>query len=177
MTQAWIQTYTGKKFDILDPKVEMVCIEDIAHASSQANRFTGHCRFPYPVAQHSRLGSYVVPDEYALEFLLHDASEAYMGDMNRPLKHFSIAGDEYRKLEAKVQEIVCLRFGLPIVESAIVKQVDTMMLYAEKQQLMHSPDFFHEWDAERKTADVKIVETSFHDNKALFLKRFYQLHD
>ena len=84
MSQATIVTSTGLYFDILEPTPEMVCIEDIAHSSSQCNRFTGHCRFPYPVSQHSRLGSFLVPMKYALRFLLHDASldECYADRVN-----------------------------------------------------------------------------------------------
>lgn len=177
MGTAWIQTYTGIMFDILDPQPDMICIEDIAHASSQANRFTGHCRFPYPVSQHSRLGSYLLPKEFALEFLLHDASESYIGDMNRPLKHFTVAGVEYRKVEAKIQGVICAKFGLPLIESPIVKKVDNLMLYAEKQQLMYSKKFKYKWSDTEEAADVKIVETSFRMNKRLFLNRFHRLYN
>jgi hypothetical protein len=177
VSQTWIQTYSGIKFDILDPQPDMICIEDIAHATSQANRFTGHCRFPYPVSQHSRLGSYIVPDEFALEFLMHDASEGYIGDMNRPMKHFSIAGDEYRKVETKVQSVICFKYGLPQIGSPIVKKIDDMMLYAEKAQLMPTPDTFYTWnDGDKTPADVIIRETSFYENKQLFLNRFFQLY-
>lgn len=177
MGSAWIQTFTGKMFDILDPQSDMVCIEDIAHALSQGNRFTGHCKFPYPVSQHSRLGSYLVSKEFALEFLLHDASEAYIGDMNRPLKHFTTAGVEYRKVEAKIQGLITQVFGLPYVESPIVKKVDNLMLYAEKRQLMFSKQFVYKWSEEEEAADIKIVETSFRQNKSLFLRRFNHLYN
>lgn len=175
MSTAFIQTFTGKMFDILEPTPEMIDIVDIAHALSQGNRFTGHCKFPYPVAQHSRLGSYLVPKEFAREFLLHDASEAYIGDMNRPLKHFTTAGVEYRKVEAKIQLLITQVFGLPEVESPIVKKVDNQMLYAEKRQLMYSKDFVYKWSEEEEAADLKIVETSFRLNKSLFLRRFNYL--
>jgi 5'-deoxynucleotidase YfbR-like HD superfamily hydrolase len=175
MSEAWIETSTGKKFDVLDPQPDMVCIEDIAHAGSQMNRFTGHCRFPYPVTQHSRLGSYIIDPEFALDFLLHDASESYIGDMNRPMKHFSIAGDEYRKVEARIQGVICDVFGIIRVEPAQVKRVDNMMLYAEKAQLMFGVTWGHKWSETEEAADIKIVETSFYDNKRMFLERFYQL--
>lgn len=190
MTQAWIETHSGIAFDILEPTVEMVSIEDIAHSLSQMNRFTGHCRFPYPVAQHSRLVSYLVPDEYALWGLLHDASEAYIGDMNRPLKHFSLAGNEYRKVEDRVMEVVCRKFRLDFAEPEAVKIADTQMLFAEKSQVMgglkwdmkkeHDMSRMSEnksWEEAKKAADVKIVETSFYENKRLYLERFYQLYN
>ena len=172
----WIETYTGLKFDILDPQPDMVCIEDIAHSTSQVNRFAGHCKFPYPVSQHSRLGSYVIEEALALDFLLHDASEGYIGDMSRPLKHFSIAGDEYRKVEARVQGVICDVFGINRIEPPQVKIVDNLMLYAEKEQLMAGVEWDYKWADTDEPADVKIVETSFQDNKRLFLERFYQLH-
>lgn len=175
MSQAWIETASGKKFDILDPKPEMICIEDIAHALSQVNRFAGHGRFPYPVSQHCRLGSYVIEQQYALNFLLHDASESFLGDVARPLKHFTSAGDEYRKLEFKIQGLIYEVFGLPQVEPAEVKIVDNAMLYAEKEQIMGDVQWTHKWSDSEKPADVIIVETSFQDNKRLFLERFYQL--
>ena len=89
---AWIITYSGKKFYHLAPSAEMVDIVDIAHALSLTCRWTGHTRYHYSVAQHSWYFSYLVPKEFALSALLHDASEAYLGDMNRPLKHFTPAG-------------------------------------------------------------------------------------
>jgi 5'-deoxynucleotidase YfbR-like HD superfamily hydrolase len=173
MSQATIATASGLYLDIIDTVEEMICIEDIAHATSQANRFTGHCKFPYPVSQHSRLGSYLVPTKYALRFLLHDASEAYLGDMNRPLKHFTPAGAEYRKVEERIQGLIYYKFGLDATDPEIVHEIDNQMLYAEKAQLMSATKFLVEWSKDKVAADVKIVETSFRLNKALFLDRFY----
>jgi 5'-deoxynucleotidase YfbR-like HD superfamily hydrolase len=153
----------------------MVNIEDIAHALSQGNRFTGHPKFPYPVAQHCRLGSYLVPYMYALRFLLHDASEAYLGDMNRPLKHFTLAGDEYRKVEARIQSLIYNKFGLSEVEPEIIHEIDNEMLYAEKEQIMPATEWRNQWSKDRKAANVRILETSFRVNKALFLDRFYNI--
>ena len=178
MSQALIETATGVAFDILKPTVEMVHIEDIAHALSQMNRFTGHCRFPYPVSQHSRFVSHLVPDEFALWGLLHDASEAYIGDMNRPMKHFSTAGEAYCRVEKHLMNIICDKFELNREEPEAVKEADDLMLYAEKQQLMPCKmEWTVKWSESEKAADVKIVETPFRDNKQLFLNRFYQLYN
>lgn len=177
MSDAWIETFTGIQFDILDTTVDMVSIEDIAHALSQANRFTGHCKYPYPVSQHCRLASYIVPEQHSLWALLHDASEAYIGDMNRPLKHFSLAGDEYRKVENRLMGVICDRFGLSRVEPPEVKKADNAMLYAEKEQLMFGIAWKHKWSDTEEAADVKIVETSFRENKQLFLNRFFELQN
>jgi 5'-deoxynucleotidase YfbR-like HD superfamily hydrolase len=176
VSQAWIETSRGIKFDVLAPTVDMIDIEDIAHALSQMNRFTGHCKFPYPVSQHSRLASYLVPQEHALWALLHDGSEAFIGDMSRPLKHFSVAGDEYRKVEKRIQDVICDKFGLSREEPPEVKRADNMMLYAEKAQLMSGLDWSHKWAESEEQANVKIVRLSFDENKYLFLARFHELY-
>ena len=178
MSQACIETATGITFDILKPTVEMVQIEDIAHALSQMNRFTGHCKFPYPVSQHSCFVSHLVPDEFALWGLLHDASEAYIGDMNRPMKHFSTAGEAYRRVEKHLMNIICDKCELSREEPEAIKEADNWMLYAEKAQLMPGKmEWDVKWSKDEKAADVKIIETSFADNKRLFLNRFHELYN
>lgn len=175
MSNATIVTSTGLLFDILEPTVDMICIEDIAHSSSQCNRFTGHAKIPYPVSQHSRLGSYLVPRVYALRFLLHDGSETYIGDVNRPLKHFTAAGHEYRKVEDVIQSLVYYKFGLSPKDPEVIHEIDNQMLYAEKSQIMPATEWRNQWSKDRKAADVKIVETPFRVNKQLFLDRFYEI--
>ena len=92
MTDPWIQTYTLRAFDLLAPSAEMVDAEDIAHALSRINRFSGHTHGePYSVAHHSMLvadilASWGWPPEVVREGLLHDAPEAYYGDAVAPLK-------------------------------------------------------------------------------------------
>lgn len=184
MSLASIHTFSGKMFDILNPTTDMVCIEDIAHGGSAMNRFTGHCRFPYPVAQHEYLGSFILPDhcecanerEHAFKFLLHDASESYISDVSRPLKHFTLVGDEYRKVEKPIQELIYARYGLSVHEPPCIKDIDTQMLYAEKAQLMPKKGKWQtKWSDDERAADVKIVEHSFRKNKLLFLSRFNEL--
>jgi hypothetical protein len=82
----WIQTYSGRQFWPLDPRVEDVHLEDIAHALSNVCRYTGHVREFYSVAEHSVHVSWSCEPEDALWGLLHDASEAYLADMARPVK-------------------------------------------------------------------------------------------
>ena len=94
-TENSIRTFTGKVFDlkILDP--ESICIEDIAHALAKTTRFGGHLKEFYSVAQHSVLMAQLVPSELKVEALLHDASEAYLGDMPSPFKKMM---PEYKKI-------------------------------------------------------------------------------
>src|SRR5438128_12538670 len=81
----WMQTYTGRAFYPLDPRLDDICIEDIAHALSMLCRYGGQCQEFYSVAEHSVLMSYAVNPQHALWALLHDATESYMGDLIRPL--------------------------------------------------------------------------------------------
>ena len=177
---ASIETYSGKWFDILNPTPDMIDIESIAHATSMVCRFSGHTRHHYSVAQHSWLGSYFVPKEYRLEFLLHDASEAYIGDMSRPLKHCTEAGKYYREVEARISAVIREKFGLPAVQSDVIHVIDNQMLYAEKAQLMGDLTWSQEAIKvcecpDRTEAEVTIVEHTPKQIEQFFLVRFNQL--
>lgn len=132
----WIQTYTGKQFWPLDPRPEHICIEDIAHALSNLCRYTGHTNKFYCVAQHSCFASHLVPSKFALWGLLHDAAEAYIGDMSRPLKGML---PEFKQIENKIMIAVCGKFGLFFPEPPAVKQIDDALLATEMQTFMEKP--------------------------------------
>ncbi len=129
----YIQTFSGQHFDLTDPQPDTIRIEDIAHALSQINRFTGHTHRPYSVAQHSLQASYIVPPQFALEALLHDAHEAYTGDVSAPLK--SLLPD-YRALEDRIESAVRRRFGLPVGMSPEVKRAVMIMLATERRDVL-----------------------------------------
>ncbi len=141
----WIQTFTGRQFWPLDPRVEDVCIEDIAHALSNTCRFCGHTREFYSVAQHSILESCYVeaiggPRVDALWGLLHDASEAYLHDITRPLKRSDLFGEAYVKAEARLMRVIADAFGLPGEMPGNVKFADEVALVTEMRDLMdHVP--------------------------------------
>jgi 5'-deoxynucleotidase YfbR-like HD superfamily hydrolase len=176
MSQAWIETYSGLQFDILEPHQETINIVDIAHALSQLCRFTGHTKYMYTVGQHSLLASYLVPEEEALAALLHDASEAYIGDVNRPLKHYTDVGKTYLPIEDRIMRAVFQRFGVTFPFSINVKHADDMMLYAEKAQLMNPIEWQHKWGDSTEAANIKIHKMSSHDVEDKFLERFHQLY-
>lgn len=111
MNDPWIQTYTGKKFYPLNPREEDIDIRDIAHALSLEPRWGGATEVPYSVAAHSIAVSQCVPDGHRLAALLHDASEAYLRDIPRPLKRSAIFS-EYRFAEIKLQEAIERRFDV-----------------------------------------------------------------
>lgn len=134
----WIQTYTGRVFTPYNPRLEDIILEDIAHALSLQCRFNGHCSCFYSIAQHSVLVSKLCAPDHVAWGLLHDASEAYLGDMLAPIKHLSGGrlGEEYRTVEARVREAICKRFGLSIVAPEVVKCADRIILSTEKRDLL-----------------------------------------
>jgi hypothetical protein len=133
----WFQTYSGVEFSLPQFRADNIEIEDICHALSHQCRFNGHTRHFYSVAQHSILVSAEVPREDELWGLLHDASEAYMGDMVGPLKRVM---PEYRELERRLMDEVCKEFGLPPGMPQSVKMADWRMLATEKRDLIPSPE-------------------------------------
>lgn len=129
----WIQTALGRQFWPIDPRADEVFIDDIAHALSMLCRFGGHCLRFYSVAEHSVLLSRAAAPEHKLWALLHDASEAYLVDVPRPLKPF-LAG--YREAEDKIMRAVCERFGLGADMPPAVKEFDQRILFDERTQNM-----------------------------------------
>jgi len=134
-----IHTFTGRMVDPLALRAEDVCIEDIAHHLSMQCRFSGAVRYFYSVAQHSALVARYVPVEYALDALMHDAAEAYLQDMARPLK-VSHVGDLYREAEDHVERVLAEVFGLAYPHPEIVSEVDVRVLVTEARDLLHGTE-------------------------------------
>ena len=177
INKAFIGTFTGKKFFLLKPRLKDVDIRDIAHGLALQCRWTGQTKWHYSIAQHSYYCSFLGPDKEALDRLLHDSSESYMGDMNRPLKHFTEAGVAYRRQEAVLQHLICRRFGLSLIEPPSVHVADQQMLYAERNQLMRLK--FREaekWLPNETAAAVKIAKWTPEKAERMFLKRFRELY-
>lgn len=133
----WQQTFTGKQFFPLDPRVEEICIEDIAHGLSHgAYRFAGQCDDPYTVAQHSCMVSDWMTPWFRLEGLMHDAAEAYIGDLSRPLKHSPLMAG-FREIEKRVQDVINEAFELnySALTAAYVKGFDNSAVVTEKLHL------------------------------------------
>jgi len=129
----WIQTHSGAVFDLLNPRPDMIHIEDIAHALAHICRFTGHVTSFYSVAQHSVLVARALPPHLKLVGLLHDATEAYVSDMAAPLKALI---PQYREIEDRVWEAIAARFALPVDQPAEIKQADLALLRAERAAFM-----------------------------------------
>lgn len=168
----WIQLYSGKRFWPLDPRAEDIEIEDIAHALSNICRFTGHVREFYSVAQHSVFVSFRVPEADALWGLLHDASEAYVCDIARPVKRQPELA-AYRAAEKRIMDAVCERFGLSKIEPPGVKVADQRALYTEARDLL--PVISPEWHWYAEPYDIRVGGLSPRIAKSLFLSRFEAL--
>jgi 5'-deoxynucleotidase YfbR-like HD superfamily hydrolase len=169
---SWISTYTGRHFNYAAPNLDSICLLDIAHSLSQINRFCGHTNWPYSVAQHSVGASYIVPQEFALEALMHDAHEAYVNDMMSPLKHIL---PDYKSIEARIEQLVRLKFGLPLKTSPEVKHADLVMLATEKEALLHANS--GDWPIlEGVTPSNRIIVPMSHvEAKQQFIHRFHDL--
>jgi hypothetical protein len=130
----WMQTYLGGRFYPLDPRPEDVHPRDIAHALSLICRYGGHVLRFYSVAEHCLLLSHAVAPEHALWALLHDATEAYVGDMVRPLK---VDMPAYCEAEDRVAVAIAARFGLEgTTMPPEVKEADTRILLDERAAVM-----------------------------------------
>jgi hypothetical protein len=132
----WLQTATGRQFWPLDPRPEEIDIFDIGWALGNLCRYGGHSRDFYSVAEHCVLMSRAVSPENAAWALLHDASEAYLVDVPRPIKP-ALAG--YREAEDRLMRAICTRFGLPQAMPDEVKVADHQILTDELWQAMAPP--------------------------------------
>ncbi len=137
-TEHFISTFSGKKFHYLDPQPDEIDIVDIAHQLSLTCRFAGACREFYSVAQHSYLMTNLVPEEYKMHALLHDASEAYLPDLPRPMK---AELPKFKEMEATILWAVWDKYGLLGLESkGVIKEADNIMLATEARELMANTD-------------------------------------
>jgi hypothetical protein len=166
----WMQTYTGRQFWPMDPRPEEVHLEDMAHGLANACRFAGHCLRFYSVAEHSILMSRIVRPELALTALLHDATEAYVVDVPRPLKPF-LPG--YKDIEHKVWLAIAARYGLPEDLPDEIKEADNAMLLAEQAQNMAPPPA--PWCIPGEIAPVVLPFWSPAQAEVEFLARFHEL--
>lgn len=146
-TGDFIQTYTGYQFFPMDPRPGDIHLEDIAHALSFMCRYAGHCIQFYSVAEHSILVADWLLNRYgnhklALYGLLHDAQEAYIVDVPRPLKPYL---SNYREIEDSIWRVVAEHFHLDPELPGEVKEADNRILIDERNQNMMSPTYSGGW--------------------------------
>ena len=132
----WMLTATGGAFYPLDPRSEDIHIEDIAAALSKLCRYGGHTKQFYSVAEHCVLLAHAASDGMHLSALMHDASEAYLSDVIRPIKaHLT----NYKTIEAALERVIAQRFTLPFPLPAEVKALDEAIIADEKSQAVAFP--------------------------------------
>ena len=135
---AYMTTVSGRRVFFHDPKPEDIDLGDIAYALSGLYRWGGHTEPRWSVAQHSILGSSIIEKEFALEFLLHDAAEAYLGDIIRPLKRMPEVAARYQIMEECLERVMAEKFGLLYPFPDEVKLTDNLVGYNEALHLMKS---------------------------------------
>lgn len=170
-------TASGKPFWSADPRPEDVRITDIAAQLSRICRFNGAVRDDveiYTVAQHSVLVSRALPPKFALEGLLHDAAEAYIGDMIKPIKAMHRGRKQH---EQRVDAAVRAKFGLPEKMSPEVKEQDYRAVLTERRDIMpYCPDV--DWglqDAKAAPWEETIKPWGVMASRQRFLAEFHML--
>lgn len=178
MIGAWIQTYTGRQFSYECCTLDEISIVDIARALSHICRFTGHSKCFYSVAQHSVL----VSEQCSHPFLglMHDATEAYVGDMNRPLKSKLPSDSIYKRIDDNIWEVMQSKWpSLAATQAQIeeCKKADLRMLVTESHDVLwHGPHA--EWDINQTNYpryDFTIKPWSPDEAMERFLARYREL--
>ncbi len=138
----WCQTFTGKMFFPFDPRIEEFDLDDIAVPLSRMCRFGGHCLGFYSVADHSvwvmeHMPKHLGPEAH-LAALLHDAGEAYLMDVPRPIK-YGPGMEEYRRAEDQIHALILIRFKVVDAHNryaTLIKEQDIRALATEKRDIM-----------------------------------------
>jgi len=173
-TGHWMQTFTGVQYYPYDPRPEDFNLEDIAHALSMLCRFNGHSDFFYSVAQHSTVMSTKVSKENRLWALFHDAAEAYLGDLIRPVKRGSALGIEFSALEDHTLSMIAERFDLPWPIPDEIHEADNRMLATEARDVLGGQ--VRDWNLGGAEPYTKVlVEWTPQMAKTLFLHQYDQI--
>lgn len=175
---SWLQTFTDEKFDLVNPTLDQVDVRVIAHALARICRFGGHPRQFYSVAQHSVIVSHHVPAPYALHALMHDAAEAYIGDVIRPLKTLlkEWTGGKYEAFEANVERVIWKRLGIEWTDDArrAVHDADERALATEARDLFGKP--IENWTTKlRPELAIRIIPCNPDQAELGFLARYVEV--
>ncbi|MEP2977997.1 MAG: hypothetical protein ABJO86_00840 [Lentilitoribacter sp.] len=163
---------SGVYFNYEQPHTSDFSIIDIAKGLSNTCRFGGQSPRYYSVAEHCVLMSRVVGHAFSFEALMHDAAEAFICDMPKPLKQLL---PDYKVVEDRVEAAICERYNLPVKISSSVKNMDIRMLAAEQTQVMgNSHDWAHTHGLEAAPVTIEFWEPL--EAYAKFLERFKQLN-
>ena len=164
-------TYNGIRVNPTQPETKHINIHDIAQSLSNLCRFNGHCQQFYSVAQHSMLVAEMVPEELRLVALLHDATEAYLGDVITPVKQ---QVDGFQKLEIRLWKRIASAFDIQPELIELVHMADLMALATEKRDLM--PQDTGEWPILKGIPphEDRIIPMAPALARQLFMQAFYR---
>jgi uncharacterized protein len=170
-TKSAILLVNGDFFDFKNPRDHEFDIKSIAHALSNLCRYTGHTKRFYSVAEHCVLVSRLVKPEFAFEGLMHDASEAYCGDVASPLKKL-LPG--YEKIEEGVQDALATYYGLRYPFPPEVKEADVLAYVTERQSISKTgKDAI--WFTDVQPAEIEIKGLAPRSAYELFMNRYEEL--
>lgn len=172
---SFIVTHSGRKFDFDNIESNEIAIEDIAWALSRICRFTGHVDVAhYSVAEHSLIMSYILDgsEQEKLIALMHDAQEAYLGDMSSPLKQYF---PKYKKLEDRVQRHIFASLGISDIDISLIKKLDYQMCITEAKCLGLWNKYWEEIKPISAPLFVKMVPSPIEYAYRFFLSRYEYL--
>lgn len=168
---ALLHTPSGRVVDLLRPTPGVVAIGDIAHSLARQTRYLGYTRQPYSVAQHAVAVSRLCEPADALAGLLHDAAEAYLGDVSMPLKRLPLFSG-YRALEAAWLAVILQAFGLPGTLPASVLAIDARLRLNEGRDLFTPVPAWAESGTPLALKGAPIQAMAFDVAESYFLQRF-----
>jgi uncharacterized protein len=174
----YLQTVSGRWVNPFDPDPDKLDAGDIARALANQCRFGGHCRVFYSVAQHSVIVSELVESrggdtEDAFAALMHDATEAYLGDMPHPLKHRSQLGRSFREAEGDLEQVIRERFQIR-ADVLEIKRIDRALLAAERRAF--SAETWHWPELEGvEPLDIELTALSPDEAERAFAERYAEL--
>jgi 5'-deoxynucleotidase YfbR-like HD superfamily hydrolase len=174
----YLQTVTGRWVNPFDPDPEQLDARDIARALGNLCRFGGHSRAFYSVAQHSVIVSRLVEErggdtEDAFAALMHDATEAYLGDMPHPIKHRSLLGAAFKAAEEHLENAIRERFGIK-AEVPEIKRADRALLATERRTFSAESWHWPELDGV-EALDLEIIPWPPDEAARAFADRFAEL--
>lgn len=163
-----VTTYTGYQLNVFDPDPNDIDIVDIAVGLSRCCRFGGQPKFFYSVAQHSINGSLFINEHEKLPFLLHDATEAYMGDIVRNIKEHL---RDYKLIEGILSKAIFSKFGVVLYDKLEIKRMDNVMMAAEAEVLMTNTG---QWYFPEEPIKADIIEENMNTVKNRYLNLFWK---
>ncbi|MGE4567897.1 MAG: hypothetical protein AB7C90_01770 [Bacteroidales bacterium] len=146
-------TASGQEINLFNPDPDKISIMDISASLSKICRFGGNINKFYSVAQHACLVAWLAPPQLSQAALMHDAAEAYCGDVIRPLK--SMLGKKYGEIEEKMLRAIFSRFCIDYGQLQHVKKYDDQALEMEEQALFNNKELFQKTIAFQSSCYIK----------------------